>query len=172
MTIEAASLLVSSSALCLTCIFAIIGWRHQRLGALPHCHFVTVSSRSDNHKLGLYLRNNGPGVAIIVGWKFFDQGVFIGENLAGMVEAKRLLGEADIGRYWLEPGDSIQPNAVEKILWREKDQERSPGGLLLSAKDDLFKDRLELLNVELKVASIYKKKLLVTFDPSGLLKHK
>jgi hypothetical protein len=170
MTIEAAALIVSTSALCLTCIFAIIGWRHQRLGALPHCHFVTVSSRTDNHKLGLYLRNNGPGVAIIVGWKFFFQGKPIGENLDGMVEAKRLLGDSDIGRYWLEPGDSIQPNAVEKILWREKDQEKNPGGMLLSAKDDLFKSRLELLSVELKVASIYKKKLPVKFDPSAFLK--
>jgi hypothetical protein len=95
----------------------------------------------------------------------------IGENFDGMVEAKRLLGESDIGRYWLEPGDSIQPNAVEKILWLEKDQEKSPGGMRLDAKDDLFKDRLELLSVELRVASIYKKKLPVKFDPSAFLKN-
>ncbi len=41
----------------------------------------------------------------------------------------------------------------------------------LDAKDDLFKDRLELLSVELRVASIYKKKLPVKFDPSAFLKN-
>ena len=157
---ELCSLLTSACALFLTAVFAHIGWRHQRLSARPHCHFVTVSSCTDNHKIGLYLRNNGPGVAIIRRWKFSVLGIPVGENRDGMVEAKMHLGGVEVGRYWIEPGDSLQANSVEKILWREP----SPGDVS-NAKDNLFKKRLDDIEITLTVASVYEEEATIRFSP-------
>ena len=93
--------------------------RSARLSIKPHCFFISVTPNTENEPVGISLRNNGLGPAVMVEWTFTIKGETIPEiNKAGL--------DVVINRYHLNglcqgmlltPPSSLAANQTERIAY-------------------------------------------------------
>ena len=155
------AIILSGSSIALSLWVAFRTFHHYRLTARPHCQFIRVTRNDDDHHIGIYVRNNGPGIAIIESWEFFEKDLSVGINHKGfnVIVENAIKLNHEIGRMWLEPGSTLQPNATEKILWLPK-QPKVEGRksmidvLMTMQRTDAFFE----IGIVLTVKSIYDEK--------------
>jgi hypothetical protein len=129
-----------------------------RLSIKPHCIFINVIANMEGEPLGIGLRNNGLGPAIIVAWTFSINGKMIPErNQDGInvIINRYHLNRLVYGRL-LPPGSSLGANQIERIIYlpiefNDKMVFGEPSKTANAAMDGLMKE----VNVHLKFKSAY-----------------
>jgi hypothetical protein len=108
-------------ALILTIWQGILTRSHDRLSVKPLLSFTLATMNLENHPVGIFLRNDGLGPAVIRKVSVFN-GMKVASGKAALREiiipiATELEIMGQVQHFWVDPGYGLQAGSSIKMLW-------------------------------------------------------